>query len=110
VEEQIEVSKPTEKVIPHQELKTEEDRFKQGKPVKEDEYNPGQPIRLGEARRKCKKKKAKLWDIKKLKTDGTIELEDPYSRRTKVVTKVKRRIKTSVINNIHIRRRKIGKT
>jgi len=60
---------------------------KQGRHVKEDEYRRGQPIKLREAKRKGKKKKAKLWVIKKLKTNETIQLEDPYSRRIKVVTR-----------------------
>lgn len=34
-----------------------------------------------------KKKGSRLWVIKELKTDETIELEDPYSRRTKIVTR-----------------------
>jgi len=44
----MDLSKSKEKVIPHQRLKIEEDRVKQEKPVKEDEYSPGQPIRLRE--------------------------------------------------------------
>jgi len=35
----MDLSKSIEKVIPHQRLKTEEDKVKQGKPVKEDEYS-----------------------------------------------------------------------
>jgi len=32
-----------------------------------------------------KTKGSRLWFVKEIKTDGTIELESPYSRRTKVV-------------------------
>jgi len=33
------------------------------------------------------KKTKKLWVIKELKLDGTIEVEKPYSRKTKVITR-----------------------
>ena len=48
---------------------------------------PSQPMRHREVRKKGQKWNLKLWVIKELKTDGSIELEEPYSRRTKVVTR-----------------------
>jgi len=44
-------------------------------------------MRHREVRKKGQKWNLKLWVIKELKTDGSIELEEPYSRRTKVVTR-----------------------
>jgi len=43
--------------------------------VEEDEYRPGQPIMLNAGRGKGMKKIKKLWVVKKLKMDGTIEVE-----------------------------------
>jgi len=84
----LDLSKSIEEIIPHQNSKTEEeDRVQQGKPEKEDKYSPGQPIKFREAKRGLKKKGARLWVIKKLKINRSIELEDPYSRRRKVVTR-----------------------
>jgi len=42
-EEQMDISNLRDKVIPHQKLKIEEDRDKQGKPLEEKEYRSGQP-------------------------------------------------------------------
>jgi len=57
--------------------------------IEKDEYRPGQPIMLRDAKLQIwlKTKGSRLWVIKKLKNDGTIELENPYSRRTKFVTR-----------------------
>jgi len=76
-----------EKVTPHKNLKMKEDQDNQGKSVKEDEYRLGQPIMLRASRGKGMKKTKTLWVIKELKMDGTIEVEGPYSRKTKVVTR-----------------------
>jgi len=35
------------------------------------------------------KKTKKLWVIKELKMDGKIEVEEPYSTQTKVITKAR---------------------
>jgi len=78
-------SKLKEKVTPHKNLKRKENWENQGKPVEEDEYCPGQPIMLKAGRGKGMKKTNKLWVIKELKMDRTIKVEDPYSRKTKVV-------------------------
>jgi len=54
--------------------------------MKEEEYRPRQPIMLNAGRGKGMKTK-KLWVIKKLKLDGIIEVEEPYSRKMKVIKK-----------------------
>ena len=55
--------------------------------MEKDEYRSGQPIMLNPSRGKGMKKTKKLWVIKELKMDGTIEVEELYSRKTKVITR-----------------------
>jgi len=55
--------------------------------VEENEYQPGQPIMLSAGRGKGMKKTKKLWVIKELKLDGKIEVEKPYTRKMKVITR-----------------------
>ena len=57
--------------------------------MKGEEYRPGQPIMLNVGRGRGRKKTRKLWVFKELKMDGKIEVEEPYSRRTKVITKAR---------------------
>jgi len=57
-----------------------------------DEFKPGQPFKFRRGKLKfqpkwLKTKGLSLRVVKKIRTDGTIELESPFSRRTKVVTK-----------------------
>jgi len=52
--------------------------------IVKDELRAGQPIMMRSS--KLKTKRSSLCVIKEIRTDGTIELESPYSRRTKVVT------------------------
>jgi len=85
--ELLEGSKPKEDVTCHEKLEAKEDRNNQGKPVEEDEYQPGQPIMLSAGRGKGMKKTKNLWVIKELKLDGKIEVEEPYTRKTKVITR-----------------------
>jgi len=56
-------------------------------PLEEDEYRLEQRIMLRAGRGKGMKKTKKLWIIKELKMDRTIEVEKPYSRKTKVITR-----------------------
>ena len=84
----MDLSKSIEEVIHHQSSKTEvEDKVQQEIIVEKYEYRLGQPIMFREAKKGLKKKGSKLWVIKKLKIGGTIELGDPCSRQTKVVTR-----------------------
>jgi len=58
----------------------------------QDEFRHGQPIMFRNAKLKfqprwLKTKGSSLWVVKEIKTNGTIELESPYSKRTKVVTR-----------------------
>ena len=85
--EKMEGSKPKEKVTCHEKLEAKGDQNNQGKPVEGDEYRPGQPIMVNAGRGRGRKKMKKLWVIKELKMDEKIEVEEPYSRRTKVITK-----------------------
>jgi len=85
--DQLEGSKPKEEVTRHEKLEAKGDRKNQGKPVEEDEYQPGQLIMLTVGRGKGMKKTKKLWVIKELKLDGKIEVEEPYTRKTKVITR-----------------------
>jgi len=88
--EQLDLSNLFEKDIHHYITKTkEEDKVQQEVTIEKDEYRPGQPIMLREVKLQIglKKKGSRLWLIKELKIDGTIELESPYSRMTKVVTR-----------------------
>jgi len=71
---------------------TEEDKVYQDAIIMKDDFKPGQPIMLRSVKLKfhpswLKKKGSRLWVIKEVITNGTIELESPYSRRTKVVTR-----------------------
>jgi len=86
-DKQMEGSKPKEEVTYHEKLETKGDQNNQGKPVEKDEYQPRQPIMLNAGRGKGMKKTKKLWVVKKLNMDGTIEVEASYSRKTKVRTR-----------------------
>jgi len=55
--------------------------------VEEDEYRSGQPIMLNAGRVKGMKKAKKLCVIKELMLDRTIEVEKPYTRKKKVITR-----------------------
>jgi len=57
--------------------------------IEKDAYKPGQPIMLRDVKLQIglKTKGSRLWVIKELKTNGIVELESPYSRITKVVTR-----------------------
>ena len=85
--EKMKSSKSKEKVIHHEKLEAKGDN--QGKLVEGEEYRPGQPIMLNAGRGRGRKKTRKLWVIKELKKDGKIEVEEPYSRRAKVITKAR---------------------
>ena len=85
--EKMKSSKSKEKVIRHEKLEAKGDN--QGKLVEGEEYRPGQPIMLNVGRGRGRKKTRKLWVIKELKKDGKIEVEEPYLRRIKVITKAR---------------------
>ena len=85
--EQMEGSKPKEKIPPQEKLEAKGDQNNQGKPMEEDVYWPGQPIMLNAGRGKGMKNLKKLWVTKELKLNGTIEVEKPFARKTKVITK-----------------------
>jgi len=55
----------------------------------EDEFKPGKPImfKIKFLPRRLKTKWSSLWVVKEIIIDGTIELESPYSRRIKVITR-----------------------
>jgi len=66
----------------------EGDKVHQDAIMMKDDFKPDKPIMLRSAKlrfhlRGKKKKCSGLWFIKEVRDDGTIELESPYSRRTK---------------------------
>jgi len=85
--EQMEGSKAKEKVTRHEKLEAKGDQKNQEELVEGDEYRLGQPIMLNACRVRGRKKTKKLWVIKELRMAKKIEVKEPYSRRTKAITK-----------------------
>jgi len=70
----------------------EEDKVHQDAIIMHDEFKLAQPILFRSATLKFQPKRLKtkgssLWVAKEIRTNGTIELKSPFSRRIKIVTK-----------------------
>jgi len=69
----------------------EEDKVYQDTSIMKYEFKLGQPIMFHNSKiklfhRRLKTKWSSLWVVQEIRTNGNIEIENPYSKRVKVVT------------------------